>query len=166
MGKVITIDLEYVLWLFGFIASAWGVVKIIKEVKKPNDDLKAKVQRHDELLNKDNERLNSLEKITLNQEGINRKLEEHTRILSDHDNRLDEDKERSNLLLKANIAILNGLLSESDKEKLVETRNEIQDFLVEKNQEERNMEEKEVKFEELSEEAQSELSNGKEEGEE
>ena len=133
MGKVITIDLEYVLWLFGFIASAWGVVKIIKEAKKPNDDLKAKVQRHDELLNKDNERLNSLEKITLNQEGINRKLEEHTRILSDHDDRLDEDKERSNLLLKANIAILNGLLSESDKEKLVETRNEIQDFLVEKN---------------------------------
>ena len=102
-------------------------------MKKPNDDLKAKVQRHDELLNKDNERLNSLEKITLNQEGINRKLEEHTRILSDHDDRLDEDKERSNLLLKANIAILNGLLSESDKEKLVETRNEIQDFLVEKN---------------------------------
>ena len=133
MEKIITIDLEYVLWLFGFIASAWGVVKIIKEVKKPNDDLKAKVQRHDELLNKDNERLNSLEKITLNQEGINRKLEEHTRILSDHDDRLDEDKERSNLLLKANIAILNGLLSESDKEKLVETRNEIQDFLVEKN---------------------------------
>lgn len=133
MGKVITIDLEYVLWLLGFIASAWGVVKIIKELKKPSDDLKAKVQRHDELLHKDNERLNSLEKITLNQEGINRKLEEHTRLLSDHDGRLDEDKERSNLLLKANIAILNGLLSDSDKEKLVETRNEIQDFLVEKN---------------------------------
>jgi hypothetical protein len=133
VGKVITIDLEYVLWLFGFIASAWGIVKIIKEVKKPNDDLKAKVQRHDELLHKDNERLNSLEKITLNQEGINKKLNEHTRILSEHDNRLDEDKERSNLLLKANIAILNGLLSDSDKEKLVETRNEIQDFLVEKN---------------------------------
>lgn len=131
--KVITIDLEYVLWLLGFIASAWGVVKIIKELKKPNDDLKAKVQRHDELLHKDNERLNSLEKITLNQEGINKKLNEHTRILSEHDNRLDEDKERSNLLLKANIAILNGLLSDSDKEKLVETRNEIQDFLVEKN---------------------------------
>lgn len=133
MGKVITIDLEYVLWLLGFIASVWGVVKIIKELKKPSDDLKATVKRHDELLHKDNERLNSLEKITLNQEGINKKLNEHTRILSEHDNRLDEDKERSNLLLKANIAILNGLLSDSDKEKLVETRNEIQDFLVEKN---------------------------------
>lgn len=124
---------QQILWICGFIASIWGVVKIVKELKKPSDDLKAKVQIHDELLHKDNERLNSLEKITLNQEGINRKLEEHTRILSDHDDRLDEDKERSNLLLKANIAILNGLLSESDKEKLVETRNEIQDFLVEKN---------------------------------
>ena len=124
---------QQIVWVCGFIASIWGVVKIIKELKKPSDDLKVMVKRHDELLHRDNERLNSLEKITLNQEGINRKLEEHTRILSDHDDRLDEDKERSNLLLKANIAILNGLLSESDKEKLVETRNEIQDFLVEKN---------------------------------
>lgn len=128
-----TITSHQIIWICGFIASVWGVVKIIKELKKPSDDLKAKVQRHDELLHKDNERLNSLEKITLNQEGINKKLNEHTRILSEHDNRLDEDKERSNLLLKANIAILNGLLSDSDKEKLVETRNEIQDFLVEKN---------------------------------
>ena len=124
---------EQIVWCLTFIGLVWAAVKIIKELKKPSDDLKTKVQRHDELLHKDNERLNSLEKITLNQEGINRKLEEHTRLLSDHDGRLDEDKERSNLLLKANIAILNGLLSDADKEKLVETRNEIQDFLVEKN---------------------------------
>lgn len=124
---------EQIVWCLTFIGLVWATVKIIKELKKPSDDIKAKVQRHDELLHKNNERLNSLEKITLNQEGINRKLEEHTRLLSDHDGRLDEDKERSNLLLKANIAILNGLLSDSDKEKLVETRNEIQDFLVEKN---------------------------------
>lgn len=124
---------EQIVWCLTFIGLVWATVKIIKELKKPSDDLKAKVQRHDELLHKDNERLNSLEKITLNQEGINRKLEEHTRLLSEHDDRLDDDKERSNLLLKANIAILNGLLSESDKEKLVETRNEIQDFLVDKN---------------------------------
>lgn len=133
MGKVITIDLEYVLWLLGFIASAWGVVKIIKELKKPNDDLKAMVKRHDELLHRDNERLNSLEKITLNQEGINRKLEEHTRILSDHDDRLEEDKKRGDLMLKANMAILDGMLSEDDEESLKATRKEIQDFLVEKN---------------------------------
>lgn len=91
------------------------------------------VKRHTELLHRDNERLNSLEKITLNQEGINRKLEEHTRILSDHDDRLEEDKKRGNLMLKANMAILDGMLSEDDKESLKATRKEIQDFLVEKN---------------------------------
>lgn len=128
-----TITSQQIVWICGFIASIWGVVKIVKELKRPSDDLKAKVQRHDELLHKDNERLNSLEKITLNQEGINRKLEEHTRILSDHDDRLEEDKKRGDLMLKANMAILDGMLSEDDKESLKATRKEIQDFLVEKN---------------------------------
>lgn len=128
-----TITSQQIVWICGFIASVWGVVKIIKELKKPCDDLKATVKRHDELLHKDNERLNSLEKITLNQEGINKKLEEHTRILSDHDDRLEEDKKRGDLMLKANMAILDGMLSEDDKESLKATRKEIQDFLVEKN---------------------------------
>jgi uncharacterized protein YciI len=133
MGKVITIDLEYVLWLLGFIASAWGVVKIIKELKKPNDDLKETVRKHEEWLARDNERIKSIESLVITQEGIKKELNEHSRVLGEHEERLEEDKQRGNLLLKANIAILNGLLSDSDKEKLVETRNEIQDFLVEKN---------------------------------
>ena len=128
-----TITSQQIVWICGFIASIWGVVKIIKELKKPSDDLKETVKRHTELLHRDNERLNSLEKITLNQEGINRKLEEHTRILSDHDDRLEEDKKRGDLMLKANMAILDGMLSEDDKESLKATRKEIQDFLVEKN---------------------------------
>ncbi len=128
-----TITSQQIVWVCGFIASIWGVVKIIKELKKPSDDLKTMVKRHDELLHRDNERLNSLEKITLNQEGINCKLEEHTRILSDHDDRLEEDKKRGDLMLKANMAILDGMLSEDDKEGLKATRKEIQDFLVEKN---------------------------------
>ena len=128
-----TITSQQIVWICGFIASVWGVVKIVKELKKPSDDLKLMVKRHDELLHKDNERLNSLEKITLNQDGINRKLEEHTRILNEHDNRLDDDKERSDLILKANMAILDGMLSDGDKESLKTTRKEIQDYLVEKN---------------------------------
>lgn len=128
-----TITSQQILWICGFIASVYGVYKIVKELKKPSDDLKETVKRHTELLHRDNERLNSLEKITLNQEGINRKLEEHTRILSDHDGRLEEDKKRGDLMLKANMAILDGMLSEDDKESLKATRKEIQDFLVEKN---------------------------------
>ena len=133
MGKVITIDLEYVLWLLGFIASAWGVVKIIKEVKKPNDDLKETVRKHEEWLVRDNERIKSIESLVITQEGIKKELNEHSRRLEEHEERLEEDKQRGNLTLKANIAIINNMLSENDKDKLQETRDEIQDFLLEKN---------------------------------
>lgn len=133
MGKVITIDLEYVLWILGFIASAWGVVKIIKEVKKPNDDLKETVRKHEEWLARDNERIKSIESIVITQEGIKKELNEHSRMLGEHEERLEEDKQRGNLTLKANIAIINNMLSENDKDKLQETRDEIQDFLLDKN---------------------------------
>lgn len=131
--KVITIDLEYVLWLLGFIASAWGVVKIIKEVKKPNDDLKETVRKHEEWLARDNERIKSIESLVITQEGIKKELNEHSRMLGEHEERLEEDKQRGNLTLKANIAIINNMLSENDKDKLQETRDEIQDFLLDKN---------------------------------
>lgn len=133
MGKVITIDLEYVLWLLGFIASAWGVVKIIKELKKPNDDLKETVRKHEEWLVRDNERIKSIESLVITQEGIKKELNEHSRRLGEHEERLEEDKQRGNLTLKANIAIINNMLSENDKDKLQETRDEIQDFLLNKN---------------------------------
>lgn len=133
MGKVIAIDLEYVLWLLGFIASAWGVVKIIKELKKPNDDLKETVRKHEEWLVRDNERIKSIESLVITQEGIKKELNEHSRRLGEHEERLEEDKQRGNLTLKANIAIINNMLSENDKDKLQETRDEIQDFLLEKN---------------------------------
>lgn len=133
MGKVITIDLEYVLWLLGFIASAWGVVKIIKELKKPNDDLKETVRKHEEWLARDNERIKSIESLVITQEWIKKELNEHSRVLGEHEERLEEDKQRGNLTLKANIAIINNMLSENDKDKLQETRDEIQDFLLDKN---------------------------------
>ena len=133
MEKIITIDLEYVLWLFGFIASAWGVVKIIKEIKKPNDDLKETVRKHEEWLVRDNDRIKSIESLVITQEGIKKELNEHSRRLVEHEERLEEDKQRGNLTLKANIAIINNMLSENDKDKLQETRDEIQNFLLDKN---------------------------------
>lgn len=126
-------SIQLFLVICGGIITLGGAWKVFQDWQKPNKDLKAMVQRHDELLKQDNDRIKNIEKLVIVQEGLNKKIDEHTRILSEHDDRLDDDKERSNLLLKANIAILNGLLSESDKDKLVETRNEIQDFLVDKN---------------------------------
>lgn len=56
-----SISLGEILWICSFIAAVWGVWKIVKEVKKPSDDLKAKVEQHSELLDKDNKRLSDIE---------------------------------------------------------------------------------------------------------
>lgn len=56
-----SISLGEILWICSFIAAVWGVWKIVKELKKPNDDLKATVQQHTEALDKDNKRLSDIE---------------------------------------------------------------------------------------------------------
>lgn len=56
-----TITSEQIIGLCGLIAALWGVYKIVKEVKKPSEDMKAKLQAHDQLLSDDNERLKEVE---------------------------------------------------------------------------------------------------------
>lgn len=56
-----TITSEQILWVCTFIGGIWGVYKIVKELRKPNEDLKNKVQSHDDMLKKDNNRLNDIE---------------------------------------------------------------------------------------------------------
>lgn len=128
-----TITSQQILWICGFIASVYGVYKIVKELKKPSNDLKEAVNRHGQLLNNDNERLKAIEIFVKLQGEINKKIDEHTQTLAEHNEKLEADKQRGNLMLKANIAILDGLLSEGDKENLKETRKEIQEYLVDKN---------------------------------
>lgn len=43
------------------IALIWGVWKIVKEIKKPSDDLKKLVDRHSAMLDNDNKRLKEIE---------------------------------------------------------------------------------------------------------
>lgn len=56
-----TVTSEQIIYICGLIAALWGVWKIVKEVRKPNDDLKAKVVKHDQLLDNDNRRLKEYE---------------------------------------------------------------------------------------------------------
>ena len=56
-----TITSSQILGFCGLITALWGVYKIVKEIKKPNEDLKAKVDKHDHLLDDDNERLKDVE---------------------------------------------------------------------------------------------------------
>ena len=56
-----TITSEQILGLCAFITAVFGVYKIIKELRKPSDNLKAKVENHDRLLDSDNKRLKEVE---------------------------------------------------------------------------------------------------------
>lgn len=50
-----------ILAFCAFITALWGIWKIVKEVKKPSDDLKETVAKHDALLDNDNKRLKEIE---------------------------------------------------------------------------------------------------------
>ena len=56
-----TISLNDLLWLSDFIASLWGIFKIFKEIKKPNEEMRAQVKKNTDKLNKDYERISSIE---------------------------------------------------------------------------------------------------------
>jgi hypothetical protein len=56
-----TISSNQILGLCALIASLWGVWKIVKEVKKPSEDLKATVEEHGQCIEDDHGRLKALE---------------------------------------------------------------------------------------------------------
>lgn len=94
-----SINLGQILWICSFIAAVWGVWKIVKEIRKPNDDLKAEVQKHQDLLDKDNKRLSDIE-------------------TSDR------------MILRCMLVIINHDITGNGIDKLKETRDELNDFLV------------------------------------
>ena len=52
---------EQIIYICSFIAAVWGIYKIVKEIRKPNDNLKAEVSKHTQLLDNDNKRLKEYE---------------------------------------------------------------------------------------------------------
>ena len=56
-----TVSFNDIFWFCSFIAALYGIWKIVKEIRKPNDDLKETVAKHDSLLDKDNKRLMEIE---------------------------------------------------------------------------------------------------------
>lgn len=49
----LTTTLNTILYICGAVATIWGAYKVIKEVKKPNDDLKETVRKHEVYLKND-----------------------------------------------------------------------------------------------------------------
>ena len=53
--------LNGIIYLCGVIVTVWGAYKVIKEVKKPSEDLKETVKKHEELLIKDDAEIKEIE---------------------------------------------------------------------------------------------------------
>lgn len=90
-----------ILAFCGFITAIWGVWKIVKELRKPNEDLKKQVEKHDDLLNTDNRRLKEIE---------------------------DSNK----MTLQCLLVIINHSITGNGVDKLRQTRDELQEFLIKK----------------------------------
>jgi hypothetical protein len=56
-----TVTSEHILWFCAFVTAIFGLWKIVKEIRKPSDDLKASVEQHKRLLDADNKRMLKIE---------------------------------------------------------------------------------------------------------
>lgn len=96
-----TITSDQILWVCGFIGAVWGVVKIYKELKKPNEDKEKMLLEHERKLSNDNERLQEIEST-------------------------------NNLILRSLLVIINHDITGNGIDQLKETRDDIQEFLINK----------------------------------
>lgn len=96
-----TISFSTLIYLCGAIVTVWGVVKIIKELKKPSDDLKRKVNEHEE------------------------------KLVLDHKT-LKEQEEYNKIICKSLLAIIDHEITGNGIERLRNTKNELQNFLINK----------------------------------
>ena len=94
LSQGIVINTEQIIYICTLIVAIWGVYKIYKEVKKPNDDIRSTVKNHDEKLKKEDNRLKE-------QEETNRMILQCMLDLINHEitgNGIDKLKERRDSL--------------------------------------------------------------------
>lgn len=96
-----TITSGQIIAFCSLVAGLWTLWKIVVELKKPNEDLKAKVERHDTLLNKD-------------------------------DTRLKEVEDSNRMILQCLLVIINHDITGNGIDKLKNTRDELNEYLVNK----------------------------------
>lgn len=97
MGFTITSD--QIMWFCTIVGGIWCIWKIIKELRKPSEDMKIAVRKHAELLDKDNKRMKQYE-------------------------------DTNQMILKCLLVIINHEITGNGIEKMKETRDKLQEFLV------------------------------------
>ena len=94
-----TISSTHILAICSLITALWGVYKIVKELKKPNDDLREEVDRHSKLLDTDNKRLKEIEA-------------------------------SNKMILQCLLVIINHNITGNGVDKMKDTRDKLQDYLI------------------------------------
>lgn len=61
LAEGFTITSAQIIWFCSFAAGLWGLWKIVKEIRKPSEDLKSEVSTHEKLLDNDNRRIKEIE---------------------------------------------------------------------------------------------------------
>lgn len=128
-GIKFVFDLEQVIGFCALITGIWGVWKIVKEIKKPSNDLHDLVEHHDYLLKKDNQRLEKLESVSLQ---IVSETNSHDDDIKEIIKSLKDAEETNKIVLKSLFVIINHDITNNGIDKLKETLNELNSYLVEK----------------------------------
>ena len=128
-GIKFVFDLQQVIGFCALITGIWGIWKIVKEIKKPSNDLHDLVERHDYLLKKDNQRLEKLESVSLQ---IVSETNSHDDDIKEIIKSLKDAEETNKIVLKSLFVIINHDITNNGIDKLKETLNELNSYLVEK----------------------------------
>lgn len=128
-GIKFVFDLQQVIGFCALITGVWGVWKIVKEIKKPSNDLHDLVEHHDYLLKKDNQRLERLESASLQ---IVSETESHDDDIKEIIKSLKDAEDTNKIVLKSLFVIINHDITNNGIDKLKETLNELNSYLVEK----------------------------------
>ena len=128
-GIKFVFDLQQVIGFCALITGIWGVWKIVKEIKKPSNDLHDLVERHDYLLKKKNKRLKKQKSASLQ---IVSETESHDDDIKEIIKSLKDAEETNKIVLKSLFVIINHDITNNGIDKLKETMNELNSYLVEK----------------------------------
>lgn len=131
------ISSQQILTICTLIASIWGVLKIVQEIKKPSEDFKELIKKHDDLLKSDNERLKRLEKMNQEmmlyiQKDISARLDSHEDMILANKQRTEENEKTNKLVLKSLLVSINHDITNNGYDKLKEMREELENYLVDK----------------------------------
>lgn len=140
-GFKFIISSEQIIYVITFCGVVWGAIygfiKFINGIKKPNEEMRDTIERHTELLEKDNERLTNIEKTNREllshiQNDVYSRLSEHDSMIREQSESIKNNESANKMILRSLIVIMNHEVTGNGQDKLKEAMDELNRYLVEK----------------------------------